>query len=35
MKETNGLSKQRRIIDRWENELDDDEGYEPDEYFSD
>lgn len=23
------------IIDRWEDELDDDEDYEPDEYFSD
>ena len=28
-------SEAESIIDRWEDELDDDEDYEPDEYFSD
>lgn len=31
----NAAKEAESIIDRWENELDDDEGYEPDEYFSD
>lgn len=31
----NATKEAESIIDRWENELDDDEGYEPDEYFSD